>query len=202
MDTRLYLDVERLARNSAWAHGLLRGVVLYGGAAAVAVLLIGCWWRARQGLEPSRGVAMALWVVLGAVLAAGLSAAAAHAVGRAHPYQTIHGVTLLVPRTGGFSFPNVGATVAGAAIAGISLFERKVFTALALLVGLVWAFALVYVGIAYPADVVAGLLVGAVVVMVLHPGGTFVLESAVRAIGGRRTPTAGAVGRPQGDATL
>jgi membrane-associated phospholipid phosphatase len=187
MDTRLFLDVERLARHTGWAYGFMRALVLYGAAAAMLLLVVVCgWWVRRSG--DTGAMALALWIILGAVLAAGLSAAAAHAIGRNHPYQSLHGVVVLVPRVGTFSFPSTGAAAAGAAGAGVALFGRAPFTALAALLSLLWAFALVYVGFAYPIDVLAGLILGGTVVVVLRPGGTFVLGALLRLKSPRPAP--------------
>jgi undecaprenyl-diphosphatase len=192
MDTRLFLHVEQIARTTNWAHGPMRAISLYGAAVALGAVLMVCWWRSRstdlhQGNpSPSPGVPTALWTIIAVVLAVGLGAAFSQAVGREPPFRTVHGVLVLVPRTGTFSFPDRAACAAGAAVVGITLFRNAVTTILAWLIALLWAFAEVYVGVAFPGDVLAGLLLGGLVVGVLQPAGVFFLGPLVRATGKTR----------------
>ena len=88
-------------------------------------------------------------------------------MGRIRPYDTLHGVEVLVPRANDFTFPSDHAVAAGAAICGLLLARRWVLGGVAVAVGLFLAFARVYVGAHYPGDVVAGYLMASVVVLVV-----------------------------------
>ena len=81
-------------------------------------------------------------------------------IDRARPYETMSDVHLLVSRTTDFSFPSDHATVAGAVAAGLFLANRR-WGIVAIVAALLMAVTRVYVGAHYPADVVAGLALGA-----------------------------------------
>lgn len=80
-------------------------------------------------------------------------------------------VHVLIARTADFSFPSDHATVAGAVAAGLLMTNRRWGTVAAVAAGTM-AFTRVYVGAHYPADVLAGLTLGAVVAVA---GGLFIV---------------------------
>lgn len=168
MNTSWYLDLNHIARDNSWANGFMHWYALYGGVAILALLILVAWWRARYRDNAPRAVAMVVWTVLGTLVALGVNQIISHAVGEARPYSVIHGALVLVPRAHDFSFPSDHATAAGAIIMGLLLVDRPMAT-LAAILGFFLAFARVYVGAHYPGDVVAGLAVGAFVVLVLSP---------------------------------
>lgn len=164
-DTRFYLDVNRLARQSAWAHGFMHWFALYVGVAILALCLLAACLRGRsRALGSSRRLAGALWAGIGTIVAVGLNQPLSHAIGRVRPYDVLHHVEVLVPRANDFTMPSDHATVAGAAIVGLWLCRDRLLAAIATVVGLALAFARVYVGAHYPADVIVGLVFGGVVV--------------------------------------
>jgi len=89
---------------------------------------------------------------------------------------------VLISRPTGFGFPDEHAVIAGAVAAGLWLCRARVIAALATLVALLIAFAVVYAGIAYPGDALAGLLLGAVVTLVLYPFAIVVLRDVLHAV--------------------
>ena len=192
MDARLYRDVNRLAIHTAWAHGVMKIVAVYG-VGLFALFVLAAWWVARSERNAPRGVAASAWTAAATVIAVGLNQAIVSAVHRPRPYQTLHGVEVLVSRSHDFSFPSDHAVTAGAAAAGLWLVARQgskmarrlavAGTVLALLI----AFARVYVGAHYPGDVAAGLAFGAVVSVVGWAVLKRPLTSVVVAIG-RRGP--------------
>lgn len=81
-------------------------------------------------------------------------------VARPRPYTQIPGLTALIPAPSDYSFPS-GHTTASFACAGVYLqtLPRK-YGAAALILATSIAFSRLYVGVHYPTDVFAGLLIG------------------------------------------
>lgn len=173
LDTNWYLDVNRFARSTSWAHGFMAAYALWAGIAVLAVLLIAGWWRARA--DGTRAVARALWAAIGVVVAVGINQPISHAVGRLRPYAVLRHVEVLVPRANDFTFPSDHATAAGAAICGLLLAKRWRLALAAAFFGLFLAFARIYAGAHYPGDVAGGLVIGAAVTAILYPLGTAIL---------------------------
>lgn len=81
-------------------------------------------------------------------------------IARPRPYTQIPGLTALIPAPSDHSFPS-GHTTASFACAGVYLqtLPRKYGVAALILAALI-AFSRLYVGVHYPTDVLAGLLIG------------------------------------------
>ena len=157
-----FTAVNHLSRHTPWLHAPFRlyadyGVVLFAG------LLLWSWWLARRGGDLTR-TAAALWAPLGALVAIGLNQLLANAVAEPRPYAVLPHVLVLVPRSTDYSFPSDHAVMAGAVAVGVLLANRRLGL-LAAGLAVLMAFARVYVGAHFPLDVVAGLLVGAVVAL-------------------------------------
>ncbi len=167
-DTRLFLEVNHLAERTAWAHWMFRAYAGYLGLLLLAAIAVWAWWRARGGIfggGSPLAVAEALFIPLGALLALAIAQPIRHLVGRFPPYAAINQhVEVLVPRSGGFSFPAGAAAVGGAALVAVWLCSDRLLGVLATLVVVLLAFADVYVGAHYPGDVLAGLALGGIVV--------------------------------------
>lgn len=101
-----------------------------------------------------------MWAGVGALLALAINQPLGSAVARPRPYLLTPNMHLLVYRTKDFSFASDHATIAGAVAAAGGL-PRCIMGVMAAAHG----FARVYVGARYPGDVLAGLLLGAVVVL-------------------------------------
>jgi len=170
INTRWYLELNTVARHSAWAHGVMKTYSHDLGIGLLALCLLGAWWWARRAPTPTRAVAGVLWAAGGTVVAWVI----AHyglkpLVAERRPYLALPHVEVLLTRTTGYSFPSGHATVAGAVIVGLLLARRPVAAALAVVLGLLLGFGRVYTGMHYPFDVVGGLVIGGVVVAVLWP---------------------------------
>ena len=152
---------------AAWAGWL--GLTVLGFCVAAA------WWRGRNLAAAPRAVSAAAWAAGAGAVAMTVSQAISDAIGRARPFQALHGVVVLVGRPGSFSLPGWEAAFAGAVVAGLWLSNRNA-ALVALGAALVLAFSQVYVGVQYPADQVVGLLIGAVLALGLRPAGTAVLR--------------------------
>ncbi len=185
LDKRWYLDVNRFARDTSWAHGFMKGyddrilVPIGAGLLVLAALALAGWWRSRRWPEH---MAAALWTGLGAFVAFGVAEALLQAFARARPYWVVHHVEVLVPRSSGFGFPNAHAAMAGAVLCGLLLARRWGLAVLALVAGLLLAFAAVYVGTDYPSDAAGGFALGAVVEILVWPLGAWLLTPAVSGI--------------------
>lgn len=159
-----FLLLNRFARRTGWLHGFMTFYAETLGVVICVVLLAVGWWLARRARD-SRAMANLVWAAVGTLVAVGVNQPIVSAVHERRPYQSIPHVLLLVSRTSDYGFPSDHATMAGAVAAGLCFVNRRLgivaWVAAALL-----AFARVYVGAHYPHDVVAGLFLGAAVIVV------------------------------------
>lgn len=184
LDGALLRAVNAFARATPWLHGLLYGYATYG-VALFAVLLLAGWWTARRAGDPTR-VAAAVWAGLGTIVAVGINQPIVNAVHEARPYTAVPGLLVLADRSTDFSFPSDHATMAGAVAAGLFLTRRRLLAWIATVAAVLIAFARVYIAAHYPQDVAAGLVLGAVVVLI----GWVLMRTVLVALVGlvRRTP--------------
>jgi undecaprenyl-diphosphatase len=213
LNTSLYLDLNRVARQTAWAHGFMHAYALWLGLTLMAAIFVAAyalaWWR-----RDAHAAALLFVGGLGTLAALGLNQLVGHAAGELRPYDTYRHALVLVAKANDFAFPSDHATVAGALLVSVLLVLRRagargagteaglpgvparrpgvtaamaVLALAAALVCLFLLFARVYVGAHYPGDVVAGALLG---------GAVALLFSAVRPLAYRvadkvgRTPFA------------
>lgn len=168
MDASLYREINRFAVHTAWAHPFMK-LLAVDAVGLFAVLVLYAWWSARFAKNNVRAVAAAVWAAIATVLAVGINQLIIHAVKRPRPYWTLKHVEVLVAKGHDYTFPSDHAMASGAAAAGLWIVARYAphvvrrvaqgGTVLALAI----AFARVYVGAHYPGDVVAGLILGAVI---------------------------------------
>lgn len=159
-----FLLINRFARRTGWLHGFMTFYAGTLGVALCVVLLAVGWWLARRARDP-RAMAGLVWAGLGTVVAVGVNQPIVSAVHERRPYQSIPHVLLLVSRSSDYGFPSDHATMAGAVAAGLCFVNRRLgITAWG--VAMLLAFSRVYVGAHYPHDVIAGLLLGAAVIVV------------------------------------
>ena len=133
------------------------------GVALFALAILGGFLYSRRRSPTS--LAATVWTGLGTVLAVGLNQPLGNAIHQPRPYVEHPGSLLLVARTTDFSFPSDHAVMAGAVAAGMFLVSRRLGLVVATGAVLL-AFARVYVGAHYPADVAAGLVFGAAIVLI------------------------------------
>lgn len=162
VQTDWFGTVNHFARRTPWLHAPARLYAEYG-VVVFAGLLLASWLLARRDGDLRRATA-ALWAPVGALVALGVNQFLVAAVAEPRPYSVLPHVLVLVSRSTDSSFPSDHAVMAGAVTAGVLVANRKlglVSAALAVLM----AFTRVYVGAHFPLDVVAGLLVGAIVAL-------------------------------------
>lgn len=156
----LFLLVNRFAQGTGWLNGPVAAYATYG-VVLFAVLLVAGWWSARASPQPAV-MGAALWAPVGMLVALGVNQAAVAVVGEPRPYAVLDHPLLLVAPTVDPAFPSDHAVMAGAVAAGLWLVSRRL-GALATAAALLMAAARVYVGAHWPGDVLAGLVLGAVV---------------------------------------
>ena len=167
MDTRLYLDVARLSRETHWAHALAIGFVHYGADIVLGLLVLVAYLGAATGRTPggARSVAAAIWAPVGAACAFAVAYWLQGLIGHRRP-DTVHGAVVLVHGLRLDGLPSAASALAAAVAIGCFLVGARAAGAISVLVTLLVAFTRVYVGANFPLDVAAGILLGAVVALV------------------------------------
>lgn len=161
LDDQAMLAVNAFARHTGWLHAPVLAYAAYG-VLLFAVLLITGILTSRSG--GTRRLAAAGWACAGTLLAVAVNQPVGHLFAEARPYATHPGLLRLADPTRDFSFPSDHAVMAGAVAAGLLLVSRRLGL-VAAAAALVMAFARVYIAAHYPWDVVAGLGLGAAVVV-------------------------------------
>jgi membrane-associated phospholipid phosphatase len=165
-DAGLYRDVTTFAASTPhWLAGMIDAAT-DAGLAVFAVLFVVAWWRSRRG--HARGAALAVLAPVATVVAYAVSEVVKSFLREERPCRAVAGVVTLAPcpATGDWSFPSNHATIAAAAAVALVLAWRRLawfVVPLALLLGLTR----VYLGMHYPHDVAAGLLLGGLVALLL-----------------------------------
>ncbi len=163
VDSGLYRDITDHAHDApAWLRhtaeiGTEAGLLVFVGLFALG------WWRARH--SDTRAFAIAVLAPLAAAVAYVCSEVLKSVVTEERPCRAVTGAAPSLaecPPYGDWSFPSNHATIAGASAAALVLVRRTLILLTAPL-ALLAAFSRVFVGVHYPHDVVAGLLLGAAV---------------------------------------
>ncbi|MFE9811459.1 phosphatase PAP2 family protein [Streptomyces sp. NPDC005227] len=163
IDGSAYTDVVDLARESpSWLDSAVSAWSTYG-LLLFAVLMVAGWWGARR-VSPTAAV-RALAVPLVVVLAFGIDMVVKSLVREDRPCRGLKVSTLeACPAPGDWSFPSNHAAIAAAAAVAL-LFVGRRLGALAVVGACAMAVARVWVGVHYPHDAMAGLLVGSLVAL-------------------------------------
>lgn len=159
LDDRLFFEINSFARDTGWLHPPMLSYATYG-VVLFGLLLGGGLLVARHA--PTRRLAAAGWAGLATLLAVAVNQPITHLFSEARPYTTHPHALLLASRSSDYSFPSDHAVMVGAVAAGLWLVSRQLGL-IASVAALLMAFTRVYIGAHYPWDVVAGLLVGALV---------------------------------------
>ena len=195
MDRRWYLDVNRFAARTAWAHGVAAFFARPLALGILAFLVLIALARARVagfGGTDIDKIAVLLWAGLGTAFAYAVSLPVVHLVARARPFAVVPSALVLLAKPTGFSFPNEHAVIASAVATGLWLSRARLLAAMATLLAIIVALAVVYSGTAYPSDAAAGLLIGTLVSLVVYPFAVGSLRALVHLVA--RSPLAFLVG--------
>jgi undecaprenyl-diphosphatase len=167
-DRHWYLDINTFTRHTGWLHGFMEAYALWAGLVVLAVIAVLCWlWARRQ--RRFEGVVAAVLAGVSALVSLGINHFVSQAVARVRPCHALvhlYHPKVLLACASDYSFPSDHAVIAGALAMGLLLFDIRIGIPAALL-ALLLAFARVYVGVHYPADVIAGLLLGAAIAIIL-----------------------------------
>lgn len=156
----LFRAINGLARHTSWLNTPARAFATSGGILLFGVLLFVGWWVAR-GHGPAV-MAAAIWAPVGVVLATVVNRPVTEALGWPAPSESTPHIVMLLHRTADTTSPSTHATLAGACVIGLYLVRERLGL-VALIAALLLGLARVYVGLHYPSDAVAGLVLGAVV---------------------------------------
>ncbi len=159
-NVQAFLWVNRLARDTAWLHTSMLDYAKYGLVLFAALLLVGVWIRRHAD---DTDLAQAAWAFLGTVIAVGINQPIVNFVHEARPYTTLHTILVLATPSTDPGFPSNHATMAGAVAVGLLLVSRKLGW-VAVVAAIVIVFSRVYIAAHYPLDVVAGLILGGIVI--------------------------------------
>ncbi|MEU9114844.1 phosphatase PAP2 family protein [Streptomyces sp. NPDC048483] len=184
IDGSAYRGIVTLAHGSpAWLDGLVAAWSTYG-LAVFAVLMVVAWWQTRRESAPAALVALA--GPLTVVVAYAVNDALKLVVREDRPCRSLRLVTLeACPAPGDWSFPSNHAAVAAASAVVLLYVSRRLGAAAAVAAGAMAA-SRVWVGVHYPHDVVAGVLVGALVALVLSESLRRRREAAARRLAATR----------------
>ncbi|MCW2901239.1 MAG: hypothetical protein JWO67_3504 [Streptosporangiaceae bacterium] len=160
-DDGAYQAMVGLARHTASLNGFINWWSDYG--IALFLVLAAVWaWRARgRGMAAQASV---LWVPGAMVTAFVISALIKLAISEQRPCRVIpvgH-IVAVCPGAVDYSFPSNHSVLAGAAALAVWGLDRRLGI-IAVLNAVFIAFSRVYIGVHYPHDVVAGLLLGSLV---------------------------------------
>jgi undecaprenyl-diphosphatase len=195
LNTSVYLDINNFSRHTPWAHGFMQTYAVWLGLTVLTALFVvgyvALWWQGA-----SRQAALLALCGAATVVALGINQVIGRAAGELRPYVTHPHALVLIARANDYAFPSDHAVVAGGLATSLLLIARAtgrylrysasslraeaetplgpsgtaavlvVIGACSVVVGLFLCFARIYVGVHYPGDVVAGLLLGAAVVIV------------------------------------
>lgn len=164
VDGNAYVDVTDIAhRTPSWLNDAIAAWSLYG-LSLFAVLMFAALWGARRTGSPSAVTALAVPLITLAGFGVDLLLKLVFREDR--PCQSLHVAVLeSCPAPGDWSFPSNHAAIAAAAAVAL-LFVSRRLGSVAVAAAVLMAASRVWVGVHYPHDVLAGLLVGALVATV------------------------------------
>jgi membrane-associated phospholipid phosphatase len=175
LDRRWFRDVNDFARHTSYLHEVGRLGAVWLPLLVVLACVGAAWARGRFRPDAPTAVASAVWSLAAGAIAWAVAHPLAAAVDRTRPYRTLPGVEVLVHRASTASLPDVATAGLAAVAAGLWFSDGRSGTGASLaVVGA--ALAQVYVGLAYPGDVAAGIALGATAAGLLRPLGLVIFS--------------------------
>ncbi|GGW79820.1 phosphatase PAP2 family protein [Streptomyces griseoloalbus] len=172
VDSGLYRDITDYAHDTpTWIQHTAE-IGTEAGLLVFVALFVAGWWRARRA--DTRAFAIAVLAPLATAVAYVCSEVLKSGVTEERPCRAVAGAAPSLaecPPHGDWSFPSNHATIAGASALALVL-VRRVLVRLTAPLALLTAFSRVFVGVHYPHDVAAGLLLGAVLAFAVVRLGT------------------------------
>jgi undecaprenyl-diphosphatase len=160
-DTSWYVVVNEWAHRATW---LREPVVLFTnyGVVLLAIAAVLILWSVRH--RGSHALATALWIPIAMVLTPGLGLVIKSVVAEPRPCRTLPDVPTLLPcdLPTDYAFPSNHSAICAAFAVALFLLHRR-WGLLAGMFAVLMALSRVVVGVHYPHDVLAGLLLGALV---------------------------------------
>ncbi len=154
LDGNILLWIQEYIRQD-WMEGFWKGITMLGDSGwfwiALSLLLMVPRQTRRIGITSLAAL------IIGALIT---NITLKNLVARTRPYEVVEGLVLLIEKQGDYSFPS-GHTCASFAAAGVywRMMPKRYSVPLLILAALI-AFSRLYVGVHYPTDVLAGLLIG------------------------------------------
>lgn len=125
------------------------------------------------------GLALSIGLVINALI---VNVWLKNMVGRIRPYEVVEGLRCLIPEPVDASFPSGHASHAFVAVAVIWIMMSKKYGIIALIISALMAWSRLYLGVHYPSDVLAGILIG-IIAGVL---GTVIVKAVEKRMGGNK----------------
>lgn len=163
-DTNIFLHVNHFAQRTSWLHGLMSLIANDGLAIFVLLLLVGWAYARRQNLSKMGAL---VWTAVGALVAIGVNQPIVKYFHENRPYTNLQHILVLAHRSTDYGFPSDHATMAGAVTAGLFL-VNPLLGIVSLIFALILVFSRVYIAAHYPYDVMAGLILGAAIVLISY----------------------------------
>jgi membrane-associated phospholipid phosphatase len=157
-ELQLLTEINNFAQSTPWLHFPVLILSTYAMVVYV-VLWVGAWWFARRQASP-RTMAAVIWAPIGVLLAEAVAGPLGQAVGEKRPCRTLPDIEAIGKCGKGSSFPSDHAVVAGAVVVGLLLVSRRLLAWVGVLAALLIAVSRLYLGVHYPHDTVAGLVLG------------------------------------------
>lgn len=179
MDYRLYHRLNELAEHHPWL-GHTAATLESWSVPLFAAATLALWLLARPGAERKWKLACGS-ALASAALALLANQAIAHLWSRARPYAVHPDATVFVARSHDPSFPSDHASAAFAIAVSVFLLDRLVG---GIFIGGAAAIAIgrVVAGVHYPADIIAGALVGTTSALVVAHFGRPLIERIIRVV--------------------
>jgi membrane-associated phospholipid phosphatase len=164
VDDGWYRSVTDFAQHTHWLHGLM-GLLTVALIAVIALLLGFAGWRAWRVADRA-ALAATAWAVAGTVLSVGCGLVLKQIFHETRPCLALPDVTTAqaCPGPTDYAFPSDHTTVAVALAAGLWLVDRRL-GAIGATLALLEGFSRIYLGMHYPHDVFAGIVLSCAVVL-------------------------------------